>query len=223
MPAHPLSPFGTVAHLGPHSLSVRDAALMMNDAQAPGRARLDRAAARPQRLPRRPGRRHPRPARRVLAAPGVRDQRARKSPPRSTPRCAAVRGPARASKQSTRLCRPAGHHHRAVVPRRVDAVEHADAPAQQAVTDPDFRAEALLGERLKRLRDRPAQPAPRRVPCASSCSATTCSSRRPSRCRPFEARPPATRRSTAGHARLDAVLVSVQPHPAAGLHHPPAA
>ncbi|MEO7127549.1 MAG: amidase family protein, partial [Rhodoferax sp.] len=30
VPAYPLSPFGTVAHLGPHSLSVRDAALMMN-------------------------------------------------------------------------------------------------------------------------------------------------------------------------------------------------
>ncbi len=30
VPAHPLSPFGTVAHLGPHSMSVRDAALMLN-------------------------------------------------------------------------------------------------------------------------------------------------------------------------------------------------
>ena len=30
MPAYPLSPMGTVAHLGPHTMSVRDAALMMN-------------------------------------------------------------------------------------------------------------------------------------------------------------------------------------------------
>ncbi len=30
VPAHPLSPFGTVAHLGPHTMSVRDAALMLN-------------------------------------------------------------------------------------------------------------------------------------------------------------------------------------------------
>ncbi|MEP7059035.1 MAG: amidase family protein, partial [Caldimonas sp.] len=30
VPAHPLSPFGSVAHLGPHSMSVADAALMMN-------------------------------------------------------------------------------------------------------------------------------------------------------------------------------------------------
>ena len=30
VPAHPLSPFGTVAHLGPHTMSVTDAALMMN-------------------------------------------------------------------------------------------------------------------------------------------------------------------------------------------------
>jgi aspartyl-tRNA(Asn)/glutamyl-tRNA(Gln) amidotransferase subunit A len=35
VPAYPLSPFGSVAHLGPHSLSVRDAALMMNVLKKP--------------------------------------------------------------------------------------------------------------------------------------------------------------------------------------------
>ena len=35
VPAYPLSPFGTVAHLGPHSMSVRDAALMMNVLKQP--------------------------------------------------------------------------------------------------------------------------------------------------------------------------------------------
>lgn len=30
VPAYPLSPFGTVSHLGPHTMSVRDAALMLN-------------------------------------------------------------------------------------------------------------------------------------------------------------------------------------------------
>ena len=30
VPAYPLSPFGTVAHVGPHTMSVRDAALMMS-------------------------------------------------------------------------------------------------------------------------------------------------------------------------------------------------
>ena len=30
VPAYPLSPFGTVAHLGPHTMSVADAALMLN-------------------------------------------------------------------------------------------------------------------------------------------------------------------------------------------------
>ncbi len=30
VPAYPLSPMGTVAHIGPHSMSVRDAAVMMN-------------------------------------------------------------------------------------------------------------------------------------------------------------------------------------------------
>lgn len=35
VPAYPLSPFGTVAHLGPHTMSVTDAALMMNVLKAP--------------------------------------------------------------------------------------------------------------------------------------------------------------------------------------------
>lgn len=35
VPAYPLSPFGTVAHLGPHTMSVRDAALMMNVMKRP--------------------------------------------------------------------------------------------------------------------------------------------------------------------------------------------
>lgn len=35
VPAYPMSPFGSVAHLGPHSMSVRDAALMMNVLKQP--------------------------------------------------------------------------------------------------------------------------------------------------------------------------------------------
>ena len=35
VPAYPLSPFGSVAHLGPHTMSVRDAALMMNVMKQP--------------------------------------------------------------------------------------------------------------------------------------------------------------------------------------------
>jgi aspartyl-tRNA(Asn)/glutamyl-tRNA(Gln) amidotransferase subunit A len=35
VPAHPLSPFGTVSHLGPHAMSVRDAALMLNVIKQP--------------------------------------------------------------------------------------------------------------------------------------------------------------------------------------------
>jgi aspartyl-tRNA(Asn)/glutamyl-tRNA(Gln) amidotransferase subunit A len=35
VPAHPLSPFGSVAHLGPHTMSVTDAALMMNVLKKP--------------------------------------------------------------------------------------------------------------------------------------------------------------------------------------------
>jgi len=35
VPAYPLSPFGSVSHLGPHAMSVRDAALMMNTIKRP--------------------------------------------------------------------------------------------------------------------------------------------------------------------------------------------
>ncbi len=35
VPAYPLSPFGTVSHVGPHTMSVRDAALMMNALKRP--------------------------------------------------------------------------------------------------------------------------------------------------------------------------------------------
>ena len=35
VPAYPLSPFGSVAHLGPHTMSVRDAAMMMNVLKKP--------------------------------------------------------------------------------------------------------------------------------------------------------------------------------------------
>jgi aspartyl-tRNA(Asn)/glutamyl-tRNA(Gln) amidotransferase subunit A len=35
VPAHPLSPFGTVSHIGPHTMSVADAALMMNVLKRP--------------------------------------------------------------------------------------------------------------------------------------------------------------------------------------------
>lgn len=35
VPAYPLSPFGTVAHVGPHTMSVRDSALIMNEISRP--------------------------------------------------------------------------------------------------------------------------------------------------------------------------------------------
>ena len=35
VPAYPLSPFGTVSHIGPHTMSVADAALMLNVMQRP--------------------------------------------------------------------------------------------------------------------------------------------------------------------------------------------
>ena len=101
--------------------------------QAPRRARLDLAAARRQRLPGGAGRRRARPARRLLADARLREERARRDR-----RCRRRRGaPARDARRQRRARRPrhrrpAGDHHRPLVRRLVDAVEHADAAAAGA-------------------------------------------------------------------------------------------
>ena len=131
VPAYPLSPFGTVSHLGPHTMSVADAALMLERAEAARRPRLDVAAARRPRLPRRARRRHRRAAHRLLAD-------ARATPTSVDPEVAAAVAAAAEDLAA------AGAIVEAVDPgfddpleittgplvhRRLDAVEHADARA----------------------------------------------------------------------------------------------
>lgn len=151
VPAHPLSPFGTVAHLGPHSLSVRDAALMMNVLKRPD-AR-DWTALPPD-------------ASDYLVGldDGIRGLRVAYSP---------RLGYATNVHPEVAAAVDAAVHEFEALGARVEAVDpgfgdpleittglwflgawtlwNTLTPAQQAVTDPDFRAEALLGERLSAL------------------------------------------------------------------------
>lgn len=151
VPAFPLSPFGTVAHLGPHTMSVRDAALMMNVLKQPD-AR-DWTALPPD------GRDYL-----VGLDDGVAGLRVAWSPTLGYaknvhPEVAA------ACERAVRLLADLGARVEAVDPGFDDPLEittglwfvgawtlwNTLTPAQQAVTDPDFRAEAAFGERYTAL------------------------------------------------------------------------
>jgi aspartyl-tRNA(Asn)/glutamyl-tRNA(Gln) amidotransferase subunit A len=151
VPAYPLSPFGTVAHLGPHTLSVRDAALMLNVMKQPDARDWtslppddSNAAARLE--------------------DGIRGLRIAFSPTLGYARnvhpevAAAV---ARAAEQLASL----GAHLEAIDPGFEDPLDittglwfagawtvwNSLTPAQQALADPDFAAEAALGAKLSVL------------------------------------------------------------------------
>lgn len=150
VPAHPLSPFGSVAHLGPHSRSVRDAALMFDVLKRPD-AR-DWTSLPPD----------PTDSLATLEA-GVRGLRIAWSPTlghaRVHPEVAA------ATEAAVRRLQDLGAIVEAVDPGFADPLEittglwfagawtvwNTLTPAQQALTDPDFAAEAALGERLTLL------------------------------------------------------------------------
>jgi aspartyl-tRNA(Asn)/glutamyl-tRNA(Gln) amidotransferase subunit A len=151
VPAHPLSPFGSVAHLGPHSLSVRDAALMMNVLKQPDARDWTSLPYDPcdylQGLD-----------------DGLRGLRIAYSPALGHakhvhPEVAA------AVAAAARELEVAGAIVEAVDPGFEDPLEittglwfvgawtvwNGLTPAQQALTDPDFRAEAELGARYSAL------------------------------------------------------------------------
>lgn len=151
VPAYPLSPFGTVAHLGPHAMSVDDAALMLNVLAQPD-AR-DWTSLPPDNRDYRVG-----------LHDGVRGLRIAYSPTLGYAKnvhpevAAAVE---RAVQQLAEM----GAHVEAVDPGIEDPLDittglwflgaatvwNGLTPAQQAVADPDFRAEAELGMRLTAL------------------------------------------------------------------------
>lgn len=151
VPAYPLSPFGTVAHLGPHTMSVEDAALMMNVLKRPD-AR-DWTSLPPDGSDYTVG-----------LNDGVRGLRIAYSPTLGHvknlhPEIAAA--VARGAQRFTEL----GAIVEAVDPGFDDPLEISTGlwflgswtlwntltPEQQAVTDPDLRAQALLGRELTAL------------------------------------------------------------------------
>jgi aspartyl-tRNA(Asn)/glutamyl-tRNA(Gln) amidotransferase subunit A len=151
VPAHPLSPFGSVAHLGPHTMSVQDAALMLTVLAQPD-AR-DWTSLPPDDRDYRVG-----------LDDGVRGLRLAWSPtlgyatgvhPEVAAACAA----------GVQRLAELGAHVEAVDPGFDDPLDISTGlwflgswtlwntltPAQQAVTDPDFAAQAALGRALSAL------------------------------------------------------------------------
>ena len=148
VPAYPLSPFGSVAHLGPHTMSVRDAALMMNVLKKPD-AR-DWTALPPNATDYTLG-----------LDDGIRGLRIAYSP---TLGYASNVHPeiAAAVEAAVQQLQALGAHVEQVDPGFEDPLEITTGlwflgahtvwsgltPEQQAVTDPDFCAEAALGAQL---------------------------------------------------------------------------
>jgi len=144
VPAYPLSPMGTVAHLGPHTMSVADAALMMNVLKRPDARDWTSLPPDPSDYT-------------VGLGDGIRGLRIAFSPAlghaKVHPEVATAVAAAVAQLEAI------GAHVEAVDPGFEDPLEittglwfagtHAIwaslAPSQQEVTDPDFRAEAELG------------------------------------------------------------------------------
>jgi aspartyl-tRNA(Asn)/glutamyl-tRNA(Gln) amidotransferase subunit A len=144
VPAYPLSPMGTVAHLGPHAMSVADAALMMNVLKRPDARDWTSLPYDPSDYT-------------IGLDDGIRGLRVAFSPTlgyaKVDPEVGAAVAAAVAQLQAL------GAHVEAVDPGIDDPLEIATGlwfagahaiwtgftPAQQALTDPDFRAEAELG------------------------------------------------------------------------------
>ena len=151
VPAYPLSPFGSVAHLGPHSRSVRDAALLMNVLKKPDARDWTSL---------------PLDASDYLLAleDGIRGMRIAWSP---TLGYANNVHPevAQSVAQAVRLLVDLGARVEQIDPGFEDPLEittglwfagawtvwNTLTAEQQAVTDPDFRSQALLGEKLSML------------------------------------------------------------------------
>lgn len=151
VPAYPLSPFGTVAHLGPHTMSVRDAALMMNVLAQPD-AR-DWTSLPPD-------------ARDYTVGldDGLRGLRIAWSPTLGYAKNVHPEVAAACARAVQRLVE-LGAHVEAVDPGFEDPLEittglwfvgtwtlwNSLTPEQQALTDPDFAAQARLGSALSAL------------------------------------------------------------------------
>jgi len=220
VPAYPLSPFGTVAHLGPHTMSVRDAALMMNVLKQPDARDWTSLPADGVDYT-------------VGLEDGVRGLRIAYSPTLGYaknvhPEIAA------AVHDAVRVLESLGAHVEMRDPGFEDPLEITTGlwflgsatiwqgltPAQQALTDPDLRAQAEEGARLSALQVQ--QLHLRRGQLGSQMRQfmqdvdllVTPSVAIPA----FEARAAGTVPMNPQSMLGDALQLPVQPHPAAGDH-----
>ena len=151
VPAYPLSPFGSVAHLGPHSLSVRDAALMFNVLKRPDARDWTSLPFDPADYT-------------AGLDDGIAGLRIAYSPTLGYARDIDPQVAA-AVDAAVRELEALGARVEAIDPGFEDPLEITTglwfvgawtvwsglSPAQQAVTDPDFRAEAELGRAFSAL------------------------------------------------------------------------
>lgn len=151
VPAYPLSPFGTVAHIGPHTMSVRDAALMLTEIAKPDSR--DWTSLPPEHRDYTRGLDQGVTGLRIAWSPTL--GYARNVDPEIAATCA----------KAVALFETLGAKVEAIDPGFSDPIEISTGlwflgawtlwntltPAQQAETDPDFAAQARLGSRLSAL------------------------------------------------------------------------
>ena len=147
VPAYPLSPFGTVAHLGPHTMSVTDAALMLNVMSLPDARDWFSLPYHPIDYT-------------VGLNDGLRGLRIAYSPtlgyakvdPDVASRVEAAVKVLESLGAQVELCDPGFADPLDIMTGIWFAVAHqvwsALTPAQQALADPDFRAEGEIGARF---------------------------------------------------------------------------
>ena len=151
VPAYPLSPFGSVSHLGPHSLSVLDAAIMMNVLKQPDSRDWTSLQPDPQDYT-------------VGLNDGVRGLRIAYSPRLGFAKQVHPEV-AQAVRDAAGVLESLGARVDEVDPGIEDPLDittglwflgawtvwNTLSPAQQDLADPDFRAQALLGEPFSAL------------------------------------------------------------------------
>lgn len=150
VPAYPLSPFGTVAHLGPHTMDVRDAAMALNVMKRPDARDWHSLPPNEDDYT-------------AMLDNGLSGLRVAWSPTLGYAKVDAE--VADACERAVRRLEEMGAHVEQVDPGFEDPLDittglwfigswtvwNTLTPQQQAVTDPDFRAEAELGSRLSAL------------------------------------------------------------------------
>jgi aspartyl-tRNA(Asn)/glutamyl-tRNA(Gln) amidotransferase subunit A len=151
VPAYPLSPFGSVAHLGPHTMSVQDAALMMNVMKRPDARDWTSLPFDPVDYT-------------ASLNEGIQGLRIAYSPTLGFARNVHPEI-ASAVADAVKVLESLGAHVEQIDPGFEDPLEittglwflgawtvwNTLSPAQQSVADPDFKAEAELGARLSAL------------------------------------------------------------------------